>query len=79
MSTTTTCCCEQISPVAQFTYYSYDNNLDLTQVTDPAGNRTEMTYDAAGNMLSQTAPAPLFYTRAWTYNSMHEPLTAHRR
>ena len=60
---------EQIDAITGFTYYSYDANLDLTQVTDPIGNRTEMTYDGAGNMLSRTAPAPLLYKQNWTYNT----------
>ena len=65
----------QTSPLGGITYYSYDANLDLTQVTDPLGNRTTMTYDAAGNMLSKTDPAPLYYNQTWTYNSMNEVLT----
>ena len=66
---------EQIDAITGFTYYSYDANLDLTQVTDPIGNRTEMTYDGAGNMLSRTAPAPLLYKQKWTYNTFNEALT----
>ncbi len=65
----------QTSPLGGVTYYGYDSNLDLTQVTDPLGNVTTMTYDAHGNMLSKTDPAPLYYTQTWTYNSMNEVLT----
>jgi YD repeat-containing protein len=54
----------QTGPAGGVTYYSYDSNLDVTQVTDPLGYITTMTYDAAGNMLSKTAPAPLYYTQA---------------
>ena len=66
----------QTGPSSETTSYSYDDNLDLTAVTDPAGNTTTMTYDAAGNMLTKTAPAPLDYTQSWTWNSMNEVLTA---
>ena len=74
-STTTTSCSSQIDAISGVTYYSYDSNLDLTQITDPIGNRTEMTYDGAGNMLSRTAPAPLYYNQEWTYNTFNEVLT----
>jgi RHS repeat-associated protein len=65
----------QTDPDGGTTYYTYDANLDLIQVIDPLGYVTDMTYNAAGDMLTQTAPAPLYTTQSWTYNSMNEVLT----
>lgn len=35
-----------------------------------------MTFDARGNMLTRTAPAPLPYVEGWTYNSRND-VTSH--
>lgn len=66
----------QTDPDGGITYYGYDSNLDTTSVTDPDGYQTTMTYDSAGNKLSQTSPGPGYYTQSWTYNSLGEVLTA---
>jgi RHS repeat-associated protein len=49
------------------TSYTYDAHLNLASVTDPRGDTTTMTYDAAGHMLTRTAPAPLSYQESWVY------------
>lgn len=57
------------------THYSYDSNLNIVAVTDPLGRVTQMTYDASGNMLTRTAPAPLNYVESWTYDGANRLLT----
>lgn len=38
------------------TYYTYNNAGSLTEIKDPLGNITTMTYDDAGNLLTTTRP-----------------------
>ena len=38
------------------TNYSYNNAGNLTEIKDPMGSRTTMTYDSAGNLLTRTQP-----------------------
>jgi RHS repeat-associated protein len=46
--------------------FVYDDSNDLTSLTDPLGNATQMTYDERGNMLSQTNV--LGGSESWTYD-----------
>jgi YD repeat-containing protein len=59
---------------ANETTYTYDGKLNLAVVTDPLGNRIPMTYDAAGNIASRTAPDGS-YTEQATYDTHNMPLT----
>jgi RHS repeat-associated protein len=62
------------TPQAATWIYSYDPaTLGLTSVTDPNGNTSSATYDAAGNQL--TATDALGRTTSGTYNALREPLT----
>ncbi|WP_193777785.1 polymorphic toxin type 17 domain-containing protein [Streptomyces sp. E5N298] len=56
----------RIDPLGNITSYQYDAKLRLTAVTDPAGRRTTLTYDSAGNLLSRTSAG---VTESWTYDS----------
>jgi RHS repeat-associated protein len=53
----------------------YDANLNLTQVSDRLTNNWTLSFDARGNLLSRTAPAPLSFTQSWTYDAKNNPLT----
>jgi RHS repeat-associated protein len=64
-----------IDPLGDTTVYGYDANNNLASVKDPRLNTATMTYDAGHNLLTRTAPAPLSYTEAWTYNSFNDPLS----
>ena len=54
---------------------SYSPALDTTGFTDQAGQVWAATYDAVGNMVTRTAPAPLSYLESWTYDGFNNPLT----
>lgn len=58
------------------TFYQYDDDLDLVGVTDPLGQLTKMTYDGAGNMLTQTQGTISSITESWTYDA-HNNMTSH--
>lgn len=59
---------------AATTSYQYDPATgSLSQVTDPLGNVTTMSYDAAGNLTRETDP--LGNTVSASYNSYGEPVT----
>jgi RHS repeat-associated protein len=60
-------------PLGNATTYGYASDLNTRQVTDPRGNVTQMTYDANGNMLSQTLPGGSH--ESWTYDSLNNVLT----
>jgi YD repeat-containing protein len=65
---------EETDPLAQTTSYSYDSDLNVSQVTGPAGAATTMTYDAAGNLLTATAPASLGSAeKTFVYNANNDP------
>ena len=44
----------RINQLNENVYYSYDENSQLTQITDPRGNITRYTYDTLGNISSET-------------------------
>jgi RHS repeat-associated protein len=53
----------------------FNSALDVTSFVDADGKTWVAEYDARGNMLSRTAPAPLSYIERWTYDSFNNPLT----
>ena len=59
---------------AATTYYTYDlSTLGVASITDPNGNVSKNTYDAAGNLLTQTDG--LGRTTTYTYDAMNDVLT----
>jgi RHS repeat-associated protein len=62
---------ETIDPLGNKAYYSYNQYLEPVAVSDPAGGLTEMSYDGAGNLLSETDP--LGNTSQWTYGVFASP------
>jgi RHS repeat-associated protein len=67
---------EQIDPLNNTWTYDYDSDLNRTSITDPRGKTSTATYDAAGNVLTRTAPSPLSYEETFTYNSRNDLVTA---
>jgi RHS repeat-associated protein len=59
--------------------YSYDTSGNRTDAIDREGNRTDYTYDTAGNLLTKTDPQLDPYTTrtvtTYTYDSKHNVLT----
>lgn len=68
------------SAITAVTKYGYDENGNLTSVTDPAGNTTSYAYDALGDATSQTDPQLSGQSAAgvwnYTYDSDGEQLSA---
>jgi RHS repeat-associated protein len=58
-----------IDPAGGETSFTYDGHLNRIESVDPRFARTRMTYDARGNMLTRTAPAPLSYQESWVYDA----------
>ncbi|MGW7821813.1 polymorphic toxin type 17 domain-containing protein [Streptomyces puniciscabiei] len=58
----------RIDPLGNVTSYQYDAKLRLTDVTDPRGVDTSMTYNSAGDMLSRSRGG---VTESWTYDTSH--------
>jgi RHS repeat-associated protein len=54
---------------------TFNDALDLTSFTDANGRVWTATYDATGNMLTRTSPAPFSYVETWTYDAKNNPLT----
>lgn len=67
---------QRVDPLGNTTTYGYDVNLNQASVTDARGNKTLRTYDARGNLLSETGPAPLSYTKSFTYDAQNNMLTS---
>lgn len=59
---------------AATTTYGYDENDNLTSVTDPNGHKTTYTYDGAGNRTSQTDPES--HKTSWTYNATRDVVSS---
>ena len=57
-----------LDPAGGETSFTYDGHLNKIGSVDPRFNETRMTYDARGNMLTRTAPAPL-YQESWVYDA----------
>jgi RHS repeat-associated protein len=60
--------------IASTTSYGYDENDNLTSLTDPDGHKMTFTYDSAGNRTSQTDPES--HKTSWTYNSTHDVISS---
>ncbi len=58
---------------AIWTYQRDPATLGITQISDPNGHITTKSYDASGNLLTQTRPGSR--TTTYTYNPINEPLT----
>ena len=54
--------------------YEYDNNKNVTRVTDANGNKTEFTYDGKGNMMSEKDAAG--NTSHYTYEQIFNRVTS---
>ena len=63
-------------PLNRVTTYRYDANFRTTAITDGRGKTRTYEYDERGNLLKETAPAPLSYTRSWTYTATNDVDTA---
>ena len=64
---------EEVDPLANDTDLVRDSDLNTTSVTGPTNETTQMTYDAAGNLLTATAPASLGNaTKTFVYNARND-------
>lgn len=63
---------ERIDPLDNHTTYAYGTDGNLTSITNPRGKTTTFTYDSRGNVLTETAPAPLSYEETFTYNTSND-------
>lgn len=61
-----------VDPLGNTTSYAYDFDLNTKQVTDGRGKITTYTYDASGNLLTTTGPAPLSIRRTYTYTARND-------
>jgi RHS repeat-associated protein len=59
-----------VDPLGNVTRYSYDSDLNLTQVNGPDDTTYTYTYDADGNLTSETDP--LGQTTTYTYNATND-------
>jgi RHS repeat-associated protein len=68
------------SAIAATTKYGYDEDANLTSVTDPGGNTTSYAYDALGDVTSVTDPQLTGQSAAgvwnFTYDSDREQLSS---
>ena len=65
---------QETDPLSNDTELVRDDDLNTTSVTSPTGETTTMTYDAAGNMLTATAPASLGSAqKTFVYNTRNDP------
>ena len=66
---------QQIDPLDHVTAFAFDSDLNTSGVTSPTDDTTTMTYDAAGNMLSATAPPSLgSVEKTFAYNQRNDPV-----
>ena len=47
---------KQVDALNRNVFYSYDNKLHLTRVTDPAGQVYSYSYDSRGNIIESIDP-----------------------
>jgi RHS repeat-associated protein len=65
---------KEIDPLNNVTQLAHDADLNTNAVTSPTGEQTTMTYDAAGNLLTATAPASLgSVQKTFAYNARNDP------
>ena len=65
---------ERLDPLGNGTTFAHDDDLNPSGVTSPSGERTSMTYDARGNLLSATAPASLGGAeKTFVYDASNDP------
>jgi len=65
---------EEIDPLNHVTQIGFDGGLNKDSVTGPTNETTQLTYDAAGNLLTATAPASLGNAqKTFTYTSRNDP------
>jgi len=65
---------ERGDPLGNATGFDHDGALNAVALTSPRGERTSMTYDARGNLLTATAPASLGDVRkSFVYNANNDP------
>jgi RHS repeat-associated protein len=65
---------KEIDPLNNETLLSHDADLNETAVTSPTAQQTTMTYDAAGNLLTATAPPSLgSVQKTLAYNGRNDP------
>lgn len=63
----------RIDPLGRCTFYDWDQEARLTQVTGPRGDIVEMKYDKAGDLIKSSTPTESITT---TYNNRHDPVDA---
>lgn len=66
----------QVDPTGRTTSFGHaDGDLNNTSVTSPTSQQTTMTYDAAGNLLTATAPPSLGANvqKTFVYNARNDP------
>jgi RHS repeat-associated protein len=65
----------QTDPHNRVTTFAHgDGDLNTTAVTSPTSQQTSLTYDAAGNLLTATAPASLgSVQKTFAYNARNDP------
>lgn len=54
--------------------YAYDDQNNITEITDANGNKYQYTYDSRGNVLSETAPGT--FTQTFAYDDRFSQPTA---
>ena len=65
---------KEIDPLLNETLLTHDGDLNETAVTSPTSQQTTMTYDAAGNLLTATAPPSLGSAqKTFVYNGQNDP------
>jgi RHS repeat-associated protein len=65
---------KEIDPLNNETQLGHDADLNETAVTSPTSQQTTMTYDAAGNLLTATAPPSLGNAqKTFVYNGRNDP------
>ena len=67
---------KRIDPLTNTTEYGYDADLNLTSVKDARLHTTTMSYDARGNLLTRTPPAPFIFDEEFSYDPQNNVLTA---
>jgi RHS repeat-associated protein len=65
---------KEIDPLDHVTELGHDDDLNTDAVTSPTNEQTQMSYDAAGNLLTATAPPSLGSAqKTFTYNARNDP------